>query len=77
MARAVVAKPKLILADEPTGNLDSAHGEEVMNLLEYLNQNGTTIVMVTHSQHDASYSQRIINLFDGQVVTENIKEAVI
>ncbi|MGM0565441.1 MAG: ABC transporter ATP-binding protein [Bacteroidota bacterium] len=77
VARAVVAKPKLILADEPTGNLDSAHGEEVMNLLEYLNQNGTTIVMVTHSQHDASYSQRIINLFDGQVVTENIKEAVI
>ncbi len=77
VARAVVAKPKLILADEPTGNLDSAHGEEVMNLLEYLNQNGTTIIMVTHSQHDASYSQRIINLFDGQVVTENIKEAVI
>ncbi|MCF8231989.1 MAG: ABC transporter ATP-binding protein [Bacteroidales bacterium] len=77
VARAVVAKPKLILADEPTGNLDSAHGEEVMNLLEQLNQNGTTIVMVTHSQHDAGYSQRIVNLFDGQVVTENIKEAVI
>lgn len=77
VARAVVAKPKLILADEPTGNLDSAHGEEVMNLLEYLNQNGTTIVMVTHSQHDASYSQRIINLFDGQVVTENIKKVMI
>jgi len=77
VARAVVAKPKLILADEPTGNLDSAHGEEVMNLLEQLNQNGTTIIMVTHSQHDASYSQRIVNLFDGQVVTENIKEAVI
>jgi len=77
VARAVVAKPKLILADEPTGNLDSAHGEEVMNLLEQLNQNGTTIIMVTHSQHDAGYSQRIVNLFDGQVVTENIKEAVI
>jgi putative ABC transport system ATP-binding protein len=77
VARAVVAKPKLILADEPTGNLDSAHGEEVMNLLEQLNQNGTTIVMVTHSQHDAGYSQRLINLFDGQVVTENIKKAVI
>ena len=77
IARAVVANPKLILADEPTGNLDSAHGEEVMNLLEQLNQNGTTIIMVTHSQHDAGYSQRIVNLFDGQVVTENIKEAVI
>lgn len=77
VARAVVAKPKLILADEPTGNLDSAHGEEVMNLLEYLNQNGTTIVMVTHSQHDAGYSQRLINLFDGQVVTENIKKVMI
>ncbi len=77
VARAVVAKPKLILADEPTGNLDSAHGEEVMQLLEQLNQNGTTIVMVTHSAHDAEYSQRIVRLFDGQVVTENIKEAVL
>lgn len=77
VARAVVAKPKLILADEPTGNLDSAHGEEVMQLLEQLNQNGTTIVMVTHSAHDAEYSQRIIRLFDGQVVTENIKQAVL
>lgn len=77
VARAVVAKPKLILADEPTGNLDSAHGEEVMKLLEQLNQNGTTIVMVTHSAHDAEYSQRIIRLFDGQVVTENIKQAVL
>ncbi|MCF8308891.1 MAG: ABC transporter ATP-binding protein [Bacteroidales bacterium] len=77
VSRAVVAKPKLILADEPTGNLDSAHGEEVMNLLEQLNQNGTTIVMVTHSQHDAGYSQRRVNLFDGQVVTENIREAII
>ncbi len=74
VARAVVANPKLILADEPTGNLDSAHGEEVMNLLEQLNKNGTTIVMVTHSQRDAEYSHRIVRLFDGQVVTENIKE---
>lgn len=74
VARAVVANPKLILADEPTGNLDSAHGEEVMNLLAELNKNGTTIVMVTHSQRDAGYAHRIVKLFDGQVVTENIKE---
>ncbi len=74
VARAVVAKPKLILADEPTGNLDSAHGEEVMNLLENLNQSGTTLIIVTHSQRDAEYSQRIIRLFDGQIVTENIRE---
>lgn len=74
VARAVVANPKLILADEPTGNLDSAHGEEVMNLLAGLNKNGTTIIMVTHSQRDAEYSHRIVRLFDGQVVTENIKE---
>lgn len=73
VARAVVANPHLILADEPTGNLDSAHGEEVMNLLAQLNQNGTTIIMVTHSQHDAEYSQRIIRLFDGQIVNENIR----
>lgn len=72
VARAVVANPHLILADEPTGNLDSAHGEEVMNLLAQLNQNGTTIIMVTHSQHDAEFSQRIIRLFDGQIVNENI-----
>ncbi len=77
VARAVVAKPSLILADEPTGNLDSAHGEEVMNLLQELNQKGTTIVMVTHSQRDAEYSQRIIRLFDGKVIAENIKETVI
>ncbi|MCF8304413.1 MAG: ABC transporter ATP-binding protein [Bacteroidales bacterium] len=76
VARAVVANPKLILADEPTGNLDSAHGEEVMNLLEDLNQNsGTTIIMVTHSQHDAEYSQRIVRLFDGQIINENVKPA--
>lgn len=71
VCRAVVAKPHIILADEPTGNLDSTHGDEVMNLLETLNKNGTTIIMVTHSQRDASYSQRIIRLFDGQIVTED------
>jgi putative ABC transport system ATP-binding protein len=74
VARAVVARPHLILADEPTGNLDSANGEEVMNLLESLNHNSTTIIMVTHSQRDAEYAKRIIRLFDGQIVTENIKE---
>ena len=74
VSRAVVAKPKLILADEPTGNLDSKNSEEVMNILTTLNDAGTTIVMVTHSPHDAEYSHRIIHLFDGQVVTENIKE---
>ena len=70
ISRAVVANPKLILADEPTGNLDSKNGKEVMGLLSELNKEGTTIVMVTHSQHDAGYADRIINLFDGQVVTE-------
>ncbi len=70
IARAVVANPKLILADEPTGNLDSKNGKEVMNLLSELNKEGTTIVMVTHSQHDAGYANRVINLFDGEVVTE-------
>ena len=74
IARAIVAKPSVILADEPTGNLDSANGEEVMRLLEELNNEGTTIVMVTHSPHDANYAHRIINLFDGKVVTENIRE---
>lgn len=68
IARAVVTNPALILADEPTGNLDSTHGEEVMQLLKKLNENGTTVVMVTHAQHDANYSNRIIQLFDGQVV---------
>lgn len=77
VARAVVAKPSLILADEPTGNLDSAHGDEVMNMLNDLNQNGTTIVMVTHSQRDAEYSQRVIRLFDGQIITENIKDKIL
>ncbi len=74
VARAVIAKPALILADEPTGNLDSAHGEEVMNLLNDLNANGTTIIMVTHSQRDAEYAQRVIRLFDGQIINENIKK---
>ena len=76
IARAVVANPKLILADEPTGNLDSAHGEEVMNLLQQLNNEGTTIVMVTHSPSDAEKAHRIVQLFDGQVVTENIKQVL-
>ena len=70
IARAVVAGPKIILADEPTGNLDSKNGKEVMNLLTELNREGTTVIMVTHRQHDAGYAARIINLFDGQVVTE-------
>src|SRR6202012_5560101 len=72
IARAVVNKPKLILADEPTGNLDSSNGNEVMDLLIELNGQGTTIVMVTHSEHDARFSHRIIRLLDGQTVTENI-----
>jgi len=70
IARAVVANPKLILADEPTGNLDSKNGNDVMDLLSELNKEGTTIIMVTHSQHDAAYSHRIINLFDGEIVAE-------
>lgn len=72
VARAVINKPKLILADEPTGNLDSANGNEVMDLLIELNQAGTTIIMVTHSEHDAKYSHRIIRMLDGQKVTENV-----
>ena len=76
VARAIVAKPKLILADEPTGNLDSAHGDEVMNILEDLNSNGTTIVMVTHSPMYAEYSNRIVHLFDGQIVSENVQEKI-
>ncbi len=74
VARAVVGNPKLILADEPTGNLDSTHGDEVMRLLNGLNEAGTTIVMVTHSPTYADYSHRIVHLFDGHIVTENIKE---
>jgi putative ABC transport system ATP-binding protein len=73
IARAVVANPKLILADEPTGNLDSANGEEVMELLSSLNNEGTTIIMVTHSPTDAEKAHRIIHLFDGHIVTENIR----
>ena len=72
VARAIIAKPKMILADEPTGNLDSAHGDEVMRLLTDLNSNGTTIVMVTHSPTYADYCNRTIHLFDGHVVTENV-----
>ena len=68
IARAVVTNPKLILADEPTGNLDSKNGAEVMNLLTELNKEGTTIIMVTHSQHDASFAHRTIHLFDGSIV---------
>lgn len=70
IARAVVANPQLILADEPTGNLDSRNGKEVMDLLCQLNAEGTTVVMVTHSQRDASAAQRIINLFDGEIVKD-------
>ena len=73
IARAVITNPTLILADEPTGNLDSKNGQEVMNLLTELNQEGTTIVMVTHSKHDAGFAHRIIHLFDGSVVA-NIVE---
>jgi len=73
VARAVVANPKLILADEPTGNLDSKNGEEVINLLSDLNNDGTTIIMVTHSPIYAEKASRIIHLFDGHIVTENIK----
>jgi putative ABC transport system ATP-binding protein len=70
IARAVVVNPKLILADEPTGNLDSKNSIEVMELLSDLNKEGATIVMVTHSQHDSAYATRIVNLFDGQIVAE-------
>jgi putative ABC transport system ATP-binding protein len=76
IARAVVTKPKLILADEPTGNLDSANGEEVMALLTELNKDGTTVVMVTHSPTDAEKAHRIVHLFDGHIVTENIKHVL-
>ena len=74
VARAVIANPKIILADEPTGNLDSARGDEVMKILVNLNENGTTIVMVTHSPAYADYANRVIHLFDGHVVSENLKD---
>ncbi len=72
IARAVLSNPKIILADEPTGNLDSTNGKEVMTLLKELHQEGTTIIMVTHSQHDASYADRIINLYDGEIVEQTL-----
>ncbi len=71
IARAVISRPHIILADEPTGNLDSKHGKEVMELLKELHREGTTIIMVTHSLHDANYAERIINLFDGEIVSES------
>ena len=70
IARAVISHPAIILADEPTGNLDSKHGAEVMELLRELHKEGTTIIMVTHSQHDTNYAERIVNLFDGEIVSE-------
>lgn len=75
VARAVVGGQSMILADEPTGNLDSSHGQEVMEMLQTLNQEGTTIIMVTHSPSHADYARRTIHLFDGNVVTENVKAA--
>ncbi|MCK5776430.1 MAG: ABC transporter ATP-binding protein [Bacteroidales bacterium] len=72
VARAIISKPKIIFADEPTGNLDSAHGEEVMRMLDDANKAGTTVIMVTHSQRDASYANRVVRLFDGQIINENI-----
>ena len=74
VARALIADPKIILADEPTGNLDSTHGDEVMKLLVGLNEKGTTIIMVTHSPAYADYANRVIHLFDGHIVTENLKD---
>lgn len=76
IARAVVCRPQLILADEPTGNLDSSNGEEVMNILTELNNEGTTIVLVTHSPSDADKAHRIVQLFDGYIVTENVKQVL-
>jgi putative ABC transport system ATP-binding protein len=75
VARAIVTAPKLILADEPTGNLDSEHGDEVMRLLQQLNKEGSTIVMVTHSEHDAAFGDRVVRLLDGKVVAAQAKAA--
>jgi putative ABC transport system ATP-binding protein len=75
VARALVARPRLILADEPTGNLDSTHGGEVMGMLTTANENGTTVVMVTHSQTYAGYANRVIHLFDGKIISESMAEA--
>ena len=72
VARALVVSPKLILADEPTGNLDTTNGEEVMNMLVKLNEEGTTVIMVTHSRSHAEYARRIVNMLDGRIVTENV-----
>jgi putative ABC transport system ATP-binding protein len=77
IARAVITTPKLILADEPTGNLDSANGEEVMSLLTHLNNEGTTVIMVTHSAADAEKAHRVVQLFDGHIVTENRRKIFI
>jgi putative ABC transport system ATP-binding protein len=74
IARAVVSKPELILADEPTGNLDSATGEEVMQLITELNGEGTTVVMVTHSHSHAEYAHRVVNLLDGEIAAESIQQ---
>lgn len=76
IARAVLSRPKLILADEPTGNLDTANGEEVMQLLTELNADGTTVVMVTHSHSHAEYAHRIVNLLDGAIVTQSIRQVL-
>ncbi|MEO0974543.1 MAG: ATP-binding cassette domain-containing protein, partial [Pseudomonadota bacterium] len=75
VARAVVSRPAIILADEPTGNLDSQHGTEVMEMLRSLNEDGTTIVMVTHSPSHADYARRTVNLFDGHILAENRRAA--
>lgn len=75
VARAIVGNPKLILADEPTGNLDSTHGDEVMKMLVRLNEEGTTVIMVTHSPTYAQYGNRVVHLFDGHIVSENMQEA--
>jgi putative ABC transport system ATP-binding protein len=75
VARALITNPKLILADEPTGNLDSKNGEQVMQLMEHLNADGTTIVMVTHSLSHADRAHRIVNLFDGKIITEQVERS--